>query len=281
MVHSIRVLLHWWMGQKAFNVIFARERMARERKKKEIARKAKAGFESPMEAASPMEVTQQMNLPDTVPQIHIVQHHATAGSTPMSNTSLTPPESRNSPAIHGQPFANPTAGGFTAINVKPSLSVNPAANSLAAAHNGLSQPASTLSQPSSRQPSVELGDFVSNFLMDEDSPANSLGVSPVERKPTPGDLRQASPAPRGLDRDTLRAFRRYIYVDEEGPECEEELLLRRLETAWRDAVRTSQKKQFGNTSLFAARDRAFLTWIELKRHLAELDRVHKRKSHRR
>jgi hypothetical protein len=114
--------------------------------------------------------------------------------------------------------------------------------------------------PAGRPPSLhhvgaEIGSLVSNFM----GPCGTA-VEQQERSPSPE---------AGLDMRTLRAFRAYIYPSEGGPKWDEVTLLRRLETEWRDKVRPLQRKGC-NSRLFAARDRAFLTWIELRRHLADL-----------
>jgi hypothetical protein len=81
---------------------------------------------------------------------------------------------------------------------------------------------------------------------------------------------------RELDPETLLAFRSYIYPGESGPKWDEEVILRRLETVWRDNIRTGHDLTRDDAVLFIVRDRAFLTWIELRRHLADLDRADKR-----
>lgn len=131
------------------------------------------------------------------------------------------------------------------------------------------------------QLSSELGNLVSTFLDDGSTSSSRHQHTP---SPAPGqsgheDGRNNEQGPSGLDVETLHAFRRYIYPGESGPmpAAEEDALLRRLETVWRENVRTSHTRTMGNTPLFAARDRAFLTWIELRRHLADLDRVGQRR----
>ncbi|KAF2727427.1 hypothetical protein EJ04DRAFT_505727 [Polyplosphaeria fusca] len=253
----IRVLLHWWMGQKAFNVILARERMDRERKKKEMLRKARAQDEGTL-----LERTQSPR-PQPLPQLQNERPHTII---------ITEFSSKNT--IQQVPATTlPAANGFTPINSSNSQPVVASSQTSATAVPALA-PTSIPFHPASERRNLDLGNFVSNFLADQVSPANSQGpprsASPMTPQSGAGESNHA-----GLDADTLRAFRRYIYYDEEGPECEEELLLHRLEKAWRDIVRTSKKAALGNAKLFAARDRAFLTWLELRRHLAELDRIHK------
>jgi hypothetical protein len=83
---------------------------------------------------------------------------------------------------------------------------------------------------------------------------------------------------RGLDEDTLGALRAYIYQEETQVEWDEESLLRRLEVIWRTGVRADINRIMDNIAVFAAQERAILIWIELKRHLADLDRADKRTS---
>jgi hypothetical protein len=83
---------------------------------------------------------------------------------------------------------------------------------------------------------------------------------------------------RGLDYDGLRALRQYIYGEERGVQLNEEALLDVLEKTWREGVRADYYKMIENIPVFIARERAFLTWIELKRHLAALQRANERMS---
>jgi hypothetical protein len=53
-------------------------------------------------------------------------------------------------------------------------------------------------------------------------------------------------------------------------------LLNRLEKTWREGVRADYYKIHDNIPVFIARERAFLTWMELKRHLAALQRANER-----
>ncbi|KAF2267956.1 hypothetical protein CC78DRAFT_32985 [Lojkania enalia] len=265
----IRVLLHWWLGQKAFNVILARDRMARERKRKEMFRKARANGQGPHDTASPLDVSQIPGILSNEPPRHaqILQLDTGVGSRPMSAASLTPPASSESPIVQPRPSISASTNGFTAINAK-----------IHRQEDAFARPVSVPRQSTSRQVAAELENLVSNFLWDMGTAAKGheyRTASPATPQFAPGEASRNGTAHRGLDIDTLRAFRRYIYPNQDGPECEEELLLRRLETAWRDTVRSCHKANYGNTTLFAARDRAFLTWIELKRHLAELERVDK------
>jgi hypothetical protein len=83
---------------------------------------------------------------------------------------------------------------------------------------------------------------------------------------------------RGLDYDTLRALRSYIYQEEGGVRVDEETLLNRLERTWRELVRADSQKMLENVQAFIARERALLTWIELRRHMAAFERAEKRMS---
>jgi hypothetical protein len=83
---------------------------------------------------------------------------------------------------------------------------------------------------------------------------------------------------RGLDYDSLRALRAYIFNEETGAHVEEEALLDRLERVWRECVRADSEKLLEDLASFVVRERAFLTWIELKRHMAAFERAEKRMS---
>lgn len=80
----------------------------------------------------------------------------------------------------------------------------------------------------------------------------------------------------GLDEDTLRALRAYVYNEPTNVEWDEDSLLLRIEAIWRKGVRSDYSIMLENIQSFVARDRAILMWIELKRHLADLDRADKR-----
>lgn len=82
---------------------------------------------------------------------------------------------------------------------------------------------------------------------------------------------------RGLDYESLRALRAYIYGEEGGAHIDEEALLNCLEKAWREGMRADHDRIVEDIPSFIARERAFLTWIELKRHLAALERADKRR----
>jgi hypothetical protein len=84
---------------------------------------------------------------------------------------------------------------------------------------------------------------------------------------------------RGLEYDVVRALRSYVYNEEGSARADEEWLLNRLERVWREDVRADSEKILENVAVFIARERAFLTWIELKRHMAAYERAEQRKSH--
>lgn len=116
-----------------------------------------------------------------------------------------------------------------------------------------------------RQISVEVAKLVATFRSDD---AGS------EEIPQPNN----SIPYRGLDYDGLRALRQYVYGEEHGVGVDEEALLNSLEKTWRERVRADYQKMVENIPVFIARERAFLTWVELKRHLAALQRANERKS---
>lgn len=129
---------------------------------------------------------------------------------------------------------------------------------------------STRPPPSLHQVSSELGSLACNFLEDNSATDGSAAPSPTNA--------EQENLPPALDAETLRGFRSYIYPGENGPKWDEQILLRRLETTWRDKVRTYHIRTMGETDqpVFAAADRAFLTWIELRRHLADLHNANER-----
>ena len=114
-----------------------------------------------------------------------------------------------------------------------------------------------------RQISVEVAKLVASFRTDD---------AATEEVPQPNN----SIPYRGLDADSLRALRQYIYGEEHGLKIDEEALLNRLELAWREGVRGDYQKMVEDIPAFIARERAILTWLELKRHLAALERADQR-----
>jgi hypothetical protein len=116
-----------------------------------------------------------------------------------------------------------------------------------------------------RQISVEVAKLVASFRSED---------AASEEIPQPNN----SITYGGLDYDGLRALRQYIYGEERGVRLDEEALLNRLEKAWREGVRADYYKMIENIPVFIARERAFLIWVELKRHLAALQRANERTS---
>jgi hypothetical protein len=222
---------------------------------------------------------------------------------------LTPPESGESPTIGPR-----EGGGFTAVNgsghatngnaaftsakpheqqaaQQPNSIVEGLWNKLTAEANksrylsALSGPAHTQAvQPTEtkvavqqqianatqaaadRQISVQMAALVASFRSDDSVP---------EELPQPNN----SVPYRGLDYDGLRALRQYIYGEERGVSMDEEALLNQLERTWREGVRADYNKMIENIPVFIARERAFLTWVELRRHLAALLRANERTCH--
>ncbi|KAJ4377900.1 hypothetical protein N0V83_000730 [Neocucurbitaria cava] len=215
---------------------------------------------------------------------------------PMSSTSmLTPPESGESPVVGPREGA-----GFTAVNGASGFAACPNAHQAQAdqqpqnivegiwsklaseAHRSREHSASWApAQPAEnktivqeqiatanqaavdRQISVEIAKLVASFRSD-DAASEEIPHS------------QTSVPYGGLDYDSLRALRSYIYGEESGIHFDEDALLNRLEKAWREGMRADYDKIVEDIQVFVARERAFLTWVELKRHLAALERADKR-----
>ncbi|KAF9697297.1 hypothetical protein EKO04_004804 [Ascochyta lentis] len=293
----IHKLLHWWIGLKACNVILARERLDRERKKKEENRKARAEAEFNRQNATG-EGSTPASFVALAPNSVFQAETASRGS-PMSSTAmLTPPE----------PGGSPTAGsreglGFTSVNggvpnengnlrpqtqneqqpqkivegvweklvARDGSSPQQLNSSWAAANSSSAQPADSklavqqqIAQAKvDKQISVEVAKLVASFRSDD---------AAFEEVPQ----QNASIPYRGLDYDSLRALRSLIYNEECSVQWDEETLLNRLEKAWREGVRADYDKMVENIPVFIARERAVLTWIELRRHLAALDRADRR-----
>lgn len=115
-----------------------------------------------------------------------------------------------------------------------------------------------------KQISVEVAKLVASFRTDDAASENV----PQQNTSIPY---------RGLDYDSLRALRSLIYSEECSVQWDEDTLLNRLEKVWREGVRADYDKMVENIPVFIARERAILTWIELRRHLAALDRADRRK----
>ncbi|PZC96274.1 hypothetical protein A1F95_05486 [Pyrenophora tritici-repentis] len=292
----IHKLLHWWIGLKACNVILARERLDRERRKKAENRQARAEaeFSGQPEGGTPGSFVALA--PNSV------LHDGDTGSrgSPMSSSAmLTPPESGESPTIpprDGGGFMSVNGGGhatngnaaFSNANTtqpqasrqpqnlvegiwskfipeasrspnQPSASIYPT-DSKAAAQQ---QIASANQAAVDRQISVDVAKLVASIRTDDAAP---------EERPQPSN----SVPYRGLDHEGLCALRQYIYGEDRGMSMEEETLLNLLERTWREGVRADYHKMVENIPVFIARERAFLTWVELKRHMAALQRANER-----
>jgi hypothetical protein len=330
----IKRLLHWWLGMKAINVILARDRLDRERKKKEENKRARLEMDSPQDtAASPFATlapnagTPMLNT-SIAPAVHgepprhvqIYQVENLSRGSPISTSVYTPRDSE-SPVVTGRGSIG-NSEGSQSTSAYPSQGPAPPAQGviegvwdrLAAAGMAGSRNGSISSQPS-----INTGSWpVVNPAVHPGERRRSSLATEIKRQPSPqpttespsSDMRQLSAdiarlvsdlsrksnshSPNGhgalhavaedsvrgpyggLDEDTLRSLRAYIYREEANVAWEENALLSRLETAWRNGVRLDDKIMLDNISVFIARERAFLTWIELKRHLADLDRADKR-----
>ncbi|KAF3002056.1 hypothetical protein E8E13_009111 [Curvularia kusanoi] len=295
----IHKLVHWWIGLKACNVILARERLDRERKKKEENRKARAEaeFNGPNAAG---EGSTPASFVALAPNSVFQTETASRGSPISSTAMLTPPEASGSPVVGAR-----DGHGFTAVNgatgnddiprssiskeQQPHKVVEGVWDRLAAREGSGSQqsraswsasgpgaPPSTddkmavqqqIMQASQahvdKQISVEVAKLVASFRTDDAASENV-------------PQQNASIPYRGLDYDSLRALRSLIYNEECSVQWDEETLLNRIEKVWRESVRADYDKMVENIPVFIARERAILTWIELRRHLAALDRADRR-----
>ncbi|PVI06083.1 hypothetical protein DM02DRAFT_582997 [Periconia macrospinosa] len=343
---TIRRLLHWWLGMKAINVILARERLERERKKKEDNKKARIDFDSQDAPSSsfvalapnsgiPLMPTLNTNLePPRHMQFYQVEN--LSRDSPISTSMVTPTDSNGSPIVpgrgslgNGDPNGNhlipngPTNGYANGhSNGHPHGHANGYANGYAngnavpingqnghvegtwgmnGSRNGSisSQAASSWSTTHASQPTTV--DRRRSSLATEiavQPPAAASATSAAMRQfatdtsqlvSTMTASRSTATAPtledgshsinepyRGLDEETLQALRAYIYHEETSVQWDEEALLLRIEAIWRNGVRSDRNILMDNLQAFVARERAILTWIELKRHLADLDRADKR-----
>lgn len=298
---SIHKLVHWWIGLKACNVILARERLDRERKKKEESRKARAEAEFNGQTATG-EGSTPASFVALAPNSVFQTETASRGSPISSTAMLTPPEAG------GSPIAGPREGpGFTSVHggtagedsmLRSSISkeqqplkvVEGVWDRFAAREGSSSQQpnppwaAANIRVPLplddkiaeqqhiaqanqanvDKQISVEVAKLVASFRTDDAASENV----PQQNANIPY---------RGLDYDSLRALRSLIYNEECSVQWDEDTLLNRLEKAWREGVRGDYDKMLENIPVFIARERAILTWIELRRHLAALDRADRRK----
>ena len=300
-VGSIHKLLHWWTGLKACNVILARERLDRERKKKEENRKARAEAEFNGQNAAG-ESSTPASFVALAPSSVFQAETASRGSPISSTAMLTPPEPG------GSPIAGPREGPrFTSVN--PSAAVENGIPRSSSQHE--QQPNKVVegvweklaaregSNPQQPNPSWAAANANTPQLADSKlavqqqiAQANqasfdkkiSFDVAKLVASFRSDDAafedvpqQNASTPYRGLDYDSLRALRSLIYNEECSVQWDEETLLNRLEKAWREGVRGDYEKMVENIPVFIARERAILTWIELRRHLAALDRADRRK----
>jgi hypothetical protein len=296
-VRRIHKLLHWWIGLKACNVILARERLDRERRKKAENRQARVEAEHANHHGGEAPASFVALAPNSV--LHDVDT-GSRGSPMSSSAMLTPPESGESPIVgprEGAAFAainggdgSHGAGAFAAVHAHAPHNgqhqsfadgvwsrLGPGDRS-ASRGNNPSWPA-TNAQPvdskaagqalaeqaaAERQITENVAQLVAGFRLGDGGP---------EKVP----LSSISIPYRGLDYDSLRALRSYIYNEEGGVQVDEDVLLNRLERIWRELVRADSQKMLVNVQSFIARERALLTWIELRRHMAAFERAERRR----
>jgi hypothetical protein len=292
--YRVHKLLHWWIGLKACNVILARERLDRERRKKAENRQARAEAEHAL---------QHGEAPASFVALapNSVLHDVDTGSrgSPMSSSAmLTPPESGESPIVgprEGHSFFagnNGDGGGFNPQssqngqqhqNIVDGVWTRLAPNESGSRGPGPARPA-TNAQPvdskaavqqqisiaeqaaAERQITESVAQLVAGFR------SNDLGP---EKVPQSG----VSIPYRGLGYDAVHELRKYVYNEKNSARVDEEWLLNHLERVWREDVRADSEKLLENVPVFIARERAFLTWIELKRHMAAYERAEQRESH--
>jgi hypothetical protein len=301
--YRIHKLLHWWIGLKACNVILARERLDRERRKKAENRQARAEAEHAI---------QHGEAPASFVALapNSVLHDVDTGSrgSPMSSSAmLTPPESGESPitgpreghgyfAVNGGDASHVGSNTFITANTHPSQtgqqqqhhqniadgvwsrfatsersgsrganSSRPVTNAQPVETKAVAQQQVSIAEQAAaeRQITENVAQLVAGFR------SSDLGPEKVPQS-------SISIPYRGLDYDTLRALRSYVYNEEAGGRIEEEWLLNRLERIWREEVRADSEKLLENVAVFFARERALLTWIELKRHMSAFERAEQR-----
>jgi hypothetical protein len=288
-LHRIRKLLHWWIGLKACNVILARDRLDRERRKKAENRQARVEAEIAIQGENGTPASFVALAPNSV--LH--EDTGSRGSPMSSSAMLTPPESGESPVVgprEGPGFAAVKGGNGNAAfaasthqlqSGQPENVAEGVWRRLGAEANGSrehsasyihrAESKSVAKQQSTdraqaafdRQISVDVAGLVASFRSDSTA---------TERIPEPTN----SIPYKGLHYDDLRALRQYIYGEDCKIVVDEEALLNRLELAWREGVRADYEKLIANIPVFIARERAFFVWIELKRHLAALERADNR-----
>lgn len=294
----IHKLLHWWIGLKACNVILARERLDRERRKKAENRQARAEAEhNSLNGEAPASFVALA--PNSV--LHDVDT-GSRGSPMSSSAMLTPPESGESPIVGPREGAGFSAinGGATAHAVAGFNSVGANAPPNSQQHQNIVEGVWSRLAPgesNGAKGTSSLWPATNGHPVDGKAPTHALAEqAAAERQITEsvaqlvagfrtGDVGPekvpqsgASIPYRGLDYDSLRALRSYIYNEEGAVRVDEEVLLNRLERIWRELVRADSQKMLENVPVFIARERALLTWIELKRHMAAFERAEQRKS---
>ncbi|KAF2852312.1 hypothetical protein T440DRAFT_39761 [Plenodomus tracheiphilus IPT5] len=295
----VHKLLHWWIGLKACNVILARERLDRERRKKAENRQARAEAELAGQNEGGTPASFVALAPNSV--LHDADT-ASRGSPMSSSAMLTPPESGESPIVgprEGPTFTtvnngpHPTNGNAAFTNTdpqhqhsgqQPRYVVGEVWNRLA---SGTSRESSAMPVNKNQVPAPDTKAAAQQQIADANQAAIDRQISVEVAKlvasfRTPDAATEEIPQPtnsipyRGLDEESLRALRRYIYEEERGIQVNEEALLNRLELAWREGVRADYQKMVENIPVFIARERAILTWFELRRHLAALERAGER-----
>lgn len=281
---------------KACNVILARERLDRERRKKAENRQARIEAEHTAQHGDGNTPASFVALaPNSV--LHDIDT-GSRGSPVSSSAMLTPPESGESPVVgprepagfmtfngkDGPPVAMQAHHSNSGQNIAEGLWNRFAASERPGAHDG--QPSwppahgdvaesnaaahhhQVIAQQQAateRQITVDLARMVASFRSDD---------TQFEDVPHPSH----SIPYKGLEYDSLRALRSYIYEEESSVPFEEDTLLNRLEKTWREFVRGDFDRIVEDPLVFIARERAFLTWIEMRRHLAAFDRAHQRKT---
>jgi hypothetical protein len=263
-------------------VILARERLDRERRKKAENRQARADAEH---------AVQHGETPASFVALapNSVLHDIDTGSrgSPMSSSAmLTPPESGESPVVGPREGA-----GFGAINggegARPGTFTTTIAHApqngqqqqpLADGGWGRSAPNDGNTSRGANWPvRVQADQAAAERQITENVAQLVAGFRSGDVGPEKVPQSGTSVPYRGLDYDSLRALRSYIYNEEGGVRVDEEALLNRLERTWRELVRADSQKMLENVQGFIARERALLTWIELKRHMAAFERAEKRK----
>ncbi|KAF2871962.1 hypothetical protein BDV95DRAFT_492517 [Massariosphaeria phaeospora] len=262
---QIRVLLHWWLGLKGCNVILARERLERGKRKKEETRRLQAELESSGEAVV---ATFDTLAPATLAALapYMSGPDLLHGSPSCTSAMVTPQESSESPTAanrDGGPAQSVVEGVWNKIASEARESRAASISSQAGAGP---RPAMGHATPQSvmRQLSEDTNMLAAKFTITQtahkDRPPNGVSVYP-------------------LDPDTIRRLRIVLYREDNSPPLEEEAmhkeeaLLCRLELAWRCGVRNDRARIERNPHQFVAWERAFFIWIELKRHLADLNRA--------